>query len=258
MEPCLIAAEAKKHIFCEVPLALELRDTDRLAMMAERNKLVVAPGCQTPFHPLFKQFKSWLDDAAFGKPLAFLADFGQYLPDWHPYEDYRKFYAADQAMGGGNLDVVAQEMSTLSWLLGDRFTSLYCRGSHLSTLEIQASDCWQIIANTERGTALTAHFDMIQRAGRFGIKSISETGTIELDLVAGTIRRFLSTTKQWETRTTPQGFVHEQCYIDEIALFIECINGQGRWHNPLPVAIDIVRFLQGMLRSTRENQSIKP
>jgi len=256
MEPCLAAAEAKKHVFCEVPLSVDLKGTEQLAALAGSNKLVIAPGCQTPFHPLFKLMKSWLDDPAFGKPLAFLADFGQYLPDWHPYEDYRKFYAANQAMGGGNLDVIAQEFSTLYWLLGDRVNSVFCRGSHLSTLEIQASDCWQILATTGRNTAITAHFDMIQRAGRFVMKFISEGGTIELDLVGGNIRRFLATTKQWETRTTPQGYVHEQCYIDEIGLFMKCIKGEGQWHNPLPVAIDIVKFLQGMLRSMKENVAV--
>lgn len=252
MQPALAAAEAGRHVFCEVPLSVNLDGVDRLSELARQKRIVVAPGCQTPFHPLFKQLKSWMGEPSFGKPLMVLAEFGQYLPDWHPYEDYRKFYASNQAMGGGNLDVIAQEMATFYWLLEDRVSNVFCRGDHLSTLEIQANDTWRILADTERGSRITAQFDLIQRAGRFGLKFISETASIELDMVAGTIRRFLTTNRQWETRTTPAGFAYEQCYIDEIALFLQCIAGTGQWHNPLPAAIHVVKFLQAMVRSAAE------
>jgi len=70
----------------------------------------------------------------------------------------------------------------------------------------------------------------------------------------GFARRYLAATKRWETVTPPPGFNYEQCYIDEIALFLECMRGRGQWHNPLPTAIHVVRFLTAMLTSHERQQ----
>lgn len=257
MEVALAAARAKKHIFCEVPLSLNLDGVPELKELAEKNKLVIAPGCQPPMHPLFKQVRQWIHDPSFGKPLCVLAEFGQYLPDWHPYEDYRKFYAADQKMGGGNLDVVAQELAMLYWMLDDHAVELHAAGAKVSTLEINANDSWDISAALSKGTRMALHFDLIQRAGRNILRFVSETATIELSMVEGTIRRFLASTKQWELRTLPQGYVYEQCYIDEINQFLQCIEGKAQWYNPLPTAVEVVKFLMAMQHSAQSKSTVK-
>jgi predicted dehydrogenase len=258
MEVNLAAARRGKHIFCEVPLGVNLDGMDELTKLVEKNKIVFAPGCQPPNHVLFKQVKQWLEDPEFGKILALVVEFGQYLPDWHPYEDYRKFYASDTKMGGGNLDVIAQEMALFYWLMnGDRVTELTCSGKKASTLEIKGNDIWDITADTKNGARMMMHFDMIQRVGRNFIRIISEQGTIEINLVEGMIKRFLISNKQWETRSLPLGYVYEQCYIDEIGTFLKCIEGNSQWYNPLPAAIDIVKFLLAMQKSAETKTSVK-
>lgn len=257
MAVALEAARARKHIFCEVPLSLNLDGVAELTELAEKHKLVIAPGCQPPMHPMFKQVKQWIEEPGFGKPLCVIAEFGQYLPDWHPYEDYRKFYAADQKMGGGNLDVIAQELAMLYWMLGDHATELHAAGAKVSTLEISANDCWDIAAGLSKGTRLLMHCDLIQRIGRNILRFISETGTIELSMVEGTVRRFLASTRQWELRTLPQGYVYEQCYIDEIGQFLQCIEGKARWYNPLPAAVEVVKFLMAMQQSVQSKSTVQ-
>lgn len=257
MEVALAAARAKKHFFCEVPLSLNLDGVAELKELADKHKLVVAPGCQPPMHPMFKQVKQWIDEPTFGKPLCVIAEFGQYLPDWHPYEDYRKFYAADQKMGGGNLDVIAQELAMFYWMLGDRAVELNAAGAKVSTLEISANDVWDISAGLSKGTRLLMHCDLIQRTGRNILRFISESGTIELSMVEGTVRRFLASTRQWESRTLPQGYVYEQCYIDEIGLFLKAIEDTDQWHIPLPMAVDVVKFLMAMHQSAQTKSTVK-
>lgn len=257
MEVNLAALRRGKHVFCEVPLALNLDGLDELRGLVEKSKLVFASGCQPPLHVLFKQVKQWLDEPSFGKVLCVLAEFGQYLPDWHPYEDYRKFYAADQKMGGGNFDVIAQEISLIYWLLnGDRAVEVICSGKKASTLEINANDIWDIIADTEKGARLSLHFDMIQRVGRNIVRVLSEQGTIEIDFAKSEVKRYLGSIKQWETRSLPTGYVYEQCYIDEIGTFLKCIEGKAQWHHPLPAAINAVKFLLAIQRSTETKTSV--
>jgi predicted dehydrogenase len=258
MEVNLAAVRRGKHVFCEVPLGVSLEGMDELKSLVEKNKLVFAPGCQPPNHVLFRQLKQWLDDPSFGKVLCLIAEFGQYLPDWHPYEDYRKFYAADQKMGGGNLDVIAQELSLFYWLLnGDRVVELSGSGKKASTLEISANDIWDITAETKNGARLVMHCDLIQRAGRNLIRFITEQGTIEINMVEGTIKRYLVASRQWETRSLPLGYAYEQCYIEEIETFIKCIEGKAEWYNPLPAAIDVVKFLMAIQKSSQTKASVK-
>jgi predicted dehydrogenase len=257
MEVCLAAARAGKHVFCEVPLSTSLDRVDDLAKLVAERNLVFAPGCQPPFHPLYRQLKEWMAAPDLGKPLIVVEVFGQYLPDWHPYEDYRSFYAASQKMGGCNLDVVAQQATTLCWLLDDRIAEVFCRGHHLSSLEVDGSDCFQLIARTSQGTALTQQYDLIQRAGYHSIRFISETTTLEYNPGDGNVRRFRAATRSWETVAKPEGFQYEQCYIEEISLFLRCLDGKAQWHVPLPTAIGVVQVLQAMLQSAAEGKLVR-
>ncbi len=257
MEACLLAARAGKHLFCEVPLSVNMDGIDELTELVSRRNLLFAPGCQPPFHPLYRQLKAWIAEAGFGKPLSIIETFGQYLPDWHPFEDYRKFYAASQKMGGCNLDVIAQQATTMSWLLDDSIQEAFCRGHHLSTLEVDGSDCLQILAQTVRGTALTQQFDLIQRAGHHSIRFVSETTTLEYNPGDGNVRRYWAESKEWETVTVPVGFEYEKCYIEEIDLFLRCLEGQAQWHVPLQTAVGIVRFLQAILQSATSDKVVR-
>ncbi|MDL2294408.1 gfo/Idh/MocA family oxidoreductase [Ruminococcaceae bacterium OttesenSCG-928-D13] len=52
--------------------------------------------------------------AEFAKPVGYLYHIGQYLPDWHPWENYRDFFVGD-ARTGGVREIFAIE---LPWLCG--------------------------------------------------------------------------------------------------------------------------------------------
>ena len=36
----------------------------------------------------------------FGKPVNYIYHIGQYLPDWHPWENYKNFFVGDKRTGG--------------------------------------------------------------------------------------------------------------------------------------------------------------
>lgn len=254
---CLAAARAGKHVFCEVPLSVNLDGLETLAGVVADKRLLLAPGCQPPFHPLYRQLKEWVAAPDFGPALLVVEIFGQYLPDWHPYEDYRTFYAASQKLGGCNLDVVAQQATLLNWLLDDQVAEVFCRGHRLSTLEIDGHDALQILTRTRQGTALTQQYDLIQRAGYHSLRLISETTTLEYNPGDGNVRRYRAATKAWETVSKPEGFQYEQCYIDETALFLACLEGQAQWHIPLTTAVDIVRFLMAMQQSAASGEVVR-
>lgn len=85
----LYAARNKKHFFTEHPT------TDKgykELLKLDDGSFVAAPSCTLRFHPAIKTIKKMLDQKAIGKILSFQYHMGQYLPDWHPWEDYRDVY----------------------------------------------------------------------------------------------------------------------------------------------------------------------
>ena len=46
------------------------------------------------FHPCIKKIKDIIDNKELGKILSVYVENGSYLPDWHPYENYKKSYAS--------------------------------------------------------------------------------------------------------------------------------------------------------------------
>jgi predicted dehydrogenase len=96
------AIVANPNIY-QKPLSHSLVGIDELIALVEEKKLKTLIGCNWKFHPSFQRIKEMLDNKIIGKVLSFTVIAGWYLPDWHPWEDYRKGYSANRSLGGGVL-----------------------------------------------------------------------------------------------------------------------------------------------------------
>jgi predicted dehydrogenase len=63
------AAKAGKHIFCELPLALTLEDTDRIINAARKAGILLMPGQVLRFTPNYVRAKELIDQDLIGKPI---------------------------------------------------------------------------------------------------------------------------------------------------------------------------------------------
>ena len=82
-------------------IADNLDDVDDLIDVIEKMKLVCLVGYQWRFHPAFRLVQCRLKSNAIGNLLAARMDFGEHLPDWHAYEDYRQMPVSRRDLGGG-------------------------------------------------------------------------------------------------------------------------------------------------------------
>ena len=88
-------------------------------------------GCQLRFHPCLAQARAWLKEERIGRPVQAICQVGEWLPGWHPWEDYRQSYAARAELGGaGWCSPFIHEIDYLHWLLGP-LTPLAARGRRL-------------------------------------------------------------------------------------------------------------------------------
>ena len=99
VEIALPAAEAGCDLYIEKPLGSELKDVDRLLTVVREKRLIAMLGCQFRFHPLLAELRSMIQEGRLGRIVGATAEYGDYLPSWHPWKDYRKSYSARKDLG---------------------------------------------------------------------------------------------------------------------------------------------------------------
>ena len=85
----------------EKPLSNSLKGVNNLVDAINKNKTVFFMGYNLMFHPIVSSIKEFINSNNLGKMINFQCQVGHWLPNWHPYEDYRKSYFAKKELGGG-------------------------------------------------------------------------------------------------------------------------------------------------------------
>ena len=100
LDVAILAAEAGCHILLEKPISHNLERIDEFQAAVECVGGKVLVGYQFRYHPDLRVMKRLLEEEKIGKPICVQAHWGEYLPAWHPWEDYRQSYAAQRDLGG--------------------------------------------------------------------------------------------------------------------------------------------------------------
>jgi len=105
----LPAANAGCHLFIEKPISHTLDDIDLFREAVRRRGVRVLVGFQFRFHPGLRTIKRLLDEGAIGAVVSANVHWGEYLPEWHPWEDYRQGYSGRADLGGGVVSTQSSE-----------------------------------------------------------------------------------------------------------------------------------------------------
>lgn len=135
------------------------------------------------FHPLLLKMRELLaeDDI-----VSVNAHVGQYLPDWRPGSDYRQSYSARAEQGGGALRDLSHELDYVSWLMGG-WRQVTALGGHFSQLDITSDDVYSLLMTTARCPVVAVHLNYLDRQVRRAVHVNTGRGTLEADLVKGTL-----------------------------------------------------------------------
>lgn len=217
----LQAARAGCHLFIEKPLSHTEDGLNELIDIVQRNHLVTMVGCNMRFHHGPATIKRLLADGVIGRVVSATLDVGQYLPDWHPDEDYRQRYSAHHSMGGGVILDGIHEIDYARWLFGE-VTEVFCYGGKLSSLDIDVEDSANILMKLKAGFSVMIHMDYIQRVYSRSCKVIGEEGTIIWD-ISSDLKWFSTRTGRWNALNAPQGYTINDMYVQEMKYFINCV-----------------------------------
>lgn len=182
----LAAARAGCHLFIEKPLGTDLAEAKALAALVGERRLYAHVGSNWKFHPAFVRMKALLVAGEIGRPTAAQVIAGQWLPDWHPEEDFRRSYSARADLGGGAV-LDTHELDYLSWLLGpiDAISGMV---AHSGALPIETEDVAACVVRFASGALGVVLTDYIQRARRRRYHISGDRGTIEWDFQDGLVQ----------------------------------------------------------------------
>jgi len=219
------AAQRGCHLFIEKPLSHNWDGVEALLDEVRRRDLITLVGCNTRFHPGLSAVKNLLGQQAIGRVMSARVEVGQYLPDWHPYEDYRKGYSARRDLGGGIILDAIHEIDYIRWLLGE-ITGVTRVAEKLSELEIDTEDMAALILKFESGAVGELHLDYLQRAYSRTCQLIGAEGTIHWDYWAGLVRWYCASERRWQHIPNPADWQPNQMYLDEMQHYLRCLTRQ--------------------------------
>jgi len=259
MKYAIIAAQKNKHFFTEASVVDE--GMDKLIALCNGKKIVAAPSCTMRFHPSIKKIKELVAAGAVGKPLAFTYHSGQYLPDWHPWEDYRKFYVAKKRTGAAR-EIVPFELMWLTWVLGD-IETLSCLKGKLSKLDVEIDDVYQILMSFKNGVLGHMLVDVVARVPYRTFRLLGGDGVIEWDWAAKQLKVFTAKEKKWAEYPVEEGkpeegyLAGEKMYIDEMNQFLKAIKGKEKYPYSFHEDKKILNLLYMAERSSERGEHTK-
>ena len=236
----LQAAKHTCHLFIEKPLSHTMEGADELLREVKERGLVTLVGCNMRFHPGLMRVKELVDEGAVGKVVAARVEVGQYLPDWHPLEDYRHSYSARQDLGGGVVLDAIHEIDYIRWMLGVVET-IACFAGKLSRLEIETEDTAAILLRFSSGAIGEIHMDYVQRVYGRTCQIIGDGGTIRWDYTTDEVQWYSADTREWQIFGNPSSWDPNQMYVDEMQHFLGCLAGK---ENSILDVIEGVRVLE--------------
>jgi predicted dehydrogenase len=239
----LAAARAGAHIFIEKPVSDSLENLDELLSIVEAKNLVCYVGYNFRFHPGLCRLKEWIDARRFGNILTVKLEIGEYLPNWHKYEDYRQMYAARAELGGGVILSQIHEMDLIYWFFGMPRT-VHCRGGKLSDLDINVEDTAASLMQY-RGPhgefPIALHQDFLQRPPVRTLKLVGDRGTGEIDLIQNSLKSYEALTDKLDVTQFAE-FKRNDMFLQQTAHFLECITSRTKANVDLHAGMQSLRL----------------
>lgn len=242
MEMALELAKKGTDLFIEKPLSHNLTDVDELIQYKKDTNIVIMVGYNLRFHCGLQELKSRLEKTV-GNMYYIRAEIGQYLPDWRPWQDYRKNYTAIKEWGGGILLDGSHEIDYMMWLVNDTIKDVKAIYDRVSNLEITVEDIAEIILQFESGIIGSIHVNMIERGYNRYCKVIGEKGTIKWVFKDNTLEMY-----DGESRTltsTKYEYDPNHSYVEELKHFFSCIETRSE---PLSNVYTAKKTLETIMR----------
>lgn len=225
LDVAIPAAEAGCHILLEKPISNSLKRLDNLKSAVKHGGGQILVGFQYRFHPTLQIAAHILTEGNIGKPVSVRSHWGEYLPDWHPWEDFHKGYAARSDLGGGVVLTLSHPFDYLNWLLG-KPKLIWAQTNTIGDLGIKVEDIADIGLRFPNGVFGTVHLNYIQKPTSHHLEIIGTKGTILWNNYDGLLSVYQNDKSSWEYYSPPGDYERNFMFIKEMKHFIDVVRNE--------------------------------
>ncbi|MEJ2571054.1 MAG: Gfo/Idh/MocA family oxidoreductase [Anaerolineales bacterium] len=247
LEVAVPAARAGCSLLLEKPISHTLDHVDELRAALDAGGGNVLVGFQFRFHPGLQHAARLLRERVIGDPISVRAHWGEYLPTWHPWEDYRESYSARRDMGGGVLLTLCHPFDYLRWLCGE-VSSLFASVGNFGELELDVEDTAAVLLSLEGDVLGTVYLDYNQQPASHWLEISGTRGSIRWDNADGAVRWWTTQKREWEIYSPAEGFERNTLFLEEMRHFIDVVRGDAQ---PRCTLQDGIRALKIVLAAKR-------
>jgi len=252
----LASARRECNLFIEKPLSHQLDGVLELERIVHEKDLVCLVGCNFRFHPGLMKIKSFLEEGRIGKVLSARIEAGEYLPDWHPREDYREGYSAKNSLGGGAILTLIHEIDYAYWFFGLP-EKVFAFAEKLSPLQMDVEDTAEILLKFSDEKIVEIHLDYLQRSPSRSCQIIGEEGTILWDYQKNQVELFTAKNRNWQIFPGEKCFERNQMFLEEMRHFVSVVEGREKPQVTLKDGIEVLKIALAAKESAREGKVVK-
>jgi len=254
------AIEAGKPVFSEAPMTNTLAEMDEIIALAASKNVLVAPSCTYLHHVNHQRVRQMLDSGKLARPVSLLLDTGHHVANWHPWEDYRQFYASDRAQGGMGWDILVHEIHLAEFLAGPIEAVVAMARDRLHIEGTKGFDNYDVVMETADNVSVVLHCDMFQRPWGMHRRLACDPGAAIWDwyhLRVCTEEPEWPAESVWEDIPLPEGYSVEDMYVPETSEFIAAARGEGTYRHNLQAERHTLEVMLAIEESSAKGTLIK-
>lgn len=246
-----IAQKHHKPVFIEASVIFDDVISIKKANPAD---VFLAPSCTFRFHPMICIIRDIVKSRKYGKVSNFSYHSGQFLPDWHPWENVKDFYVGNRITGGCR-EIVPYELTWMVEVFGyPEAIKGFFRKTEDIGCDIEDSYACCLSYKDKVGTLI------VDVTSRYAVRNLIinfERGQIQWRWDKKQVEVFDAVTQQWQYITQKEqkheeGYnsnIGEDMYIEEIRAFLNGIEDPSSYPTTIDYDIAILRLLNDIEES---------
>ena len=205
------------HVLVEKPLSHTTEDFEALKNTISTHSVFVYVGYMMRFHPLILKAKQIIQSKKYGDLISLQSKWAEYLPDWHPWEDYKTSYAAKKELGGGVALTLSHEIDLCNFLAYSNIKTSCIQKNFKSKLEIDVESGADILIKYENEITSNIHLNFYEKCKERFLRIVLDDASIIFDYFNSTLT--IKTNYQEDIIYCEKDFDRNKLFIEQTKFF---------------------------------------
>jgi predicted dehydrogenase len=220
-----LAAERRAHVMVEKPLTQTLEGVEAWLRDCDAKGVRVLTAYNWRYWPPMLLAERLLKEQRIGEVRAARTEYAYHLPQHrYPGRDYRQFYMARAAQGGGCVLDESHAIDYMRWLCGE-IVEVSAVVDRISSLQMDTDDIADLTVRFASGTVGNIHMNLFAWTMHSHFELMGEAGVLQWRRFENEIRVFDGAANRWEV--FPFACQLNDMYVEEARHFVAVVRGEA-------------------------------